>query len=636
MNRSDRSLKGLGALILLLAALYLPTVFHGFHFDDFHMVQNNQLIKRWGSWVETLTTPSITSVPVAQGMYRPVLMASFALNYSTGGLNPAGYHVVNVWLHLLTTCFVAALALRLWPGVSPGWVLLSASLWAVHPLHTQAVAYVSSRSCGLAALWMVLSLWLYVAAGDRGRSPRETVPRYAGSLVAYALALGSKEIAVTLPGLLLLAQWRLKQLSDSRFQSSISRWIPFLLLTGAYLVWRKILFGAVGVVYPVRPEGLNFQMQLEGILAYLRLWFFPAHQSIVHSQPDGVGAGPGVAFGLLAAGALTAWRLRGKVPGLTFALGWAGATFLPIAFASSLNLVVAEHHAYLPSIGFALGLPPLLQALARISRPPSAVPIVGLAVVGMLGVVTVWRNRVWADDLTLWADAARKVPESSRVHNNLGLEYEARGQLEEAFSCYGDAIRCARDPFGESTARNNLGALYLKTGQSEEALAQLRWCLKLKPTGTGELYNNLGLALSDSGLPREAQEAYLRALDEDPGYIPAVLNLGVLLFKQGQREQAGSLFERAVRLDPDHPLAHLALGKFYVSEGDWGKATEAFRRLVELSPRSPEGYLFLAVTALRVDPSQRRKTQGYLAEAIRLGWEPDPQLLERITSDAGS
>jgi len=605
--------RGVLLLSLLLLALYAPTLGHGFHFDDYHMVVNNQFIKDWRLFPHTIATESISSVPVAKGMYRPVLMASFALNYQTGGLNPVGYHLSNIWLHILTACLAVGLAARLWPNLSAGGILLGAALWAVHPIQTEAVAYVASRSSVLATLWMVLSLWLYASR------------RWfysAGALAAYALALGSKEIAVTLPGLLLLVEWRLERQAGSARTAAFLRLLPFLLLTAAYLLWRKVLLGVVGVT-PLRPWGENFRMQLEGIPTVLRLLFWPLHQSVVHPQPTGEGIGPWIGFGLLAGLGSLAWVGRRRFPGLTFALSWAGITFLPVAFASSLNLVVAEHHLYLPSLGFALGLPAW-------SEKRCLTPFL-ILLVGMLGVATVRRNAVWKEDFTLWQDASRRAPGSAMVQNNLGLEYESRGEMEEALACYLRAVRQSHDRIEESTARNNLGNAYSKLGQPEAALQEFRRCLELNRFEQGLFYNNIGLADIDLGRWEEAEEAYTRALEADPRLVQGYLNLGVLRFRQDRKEQAGFLFEQAVGLDPDYPLASLALGKFYISRGKFAEARRVFQRFVRVAPRLPDGYLYLAIASLRERPADPGRAERYLARAIALGWKPDQELLEELT-----
>ncbi|MBI3333824.1 MAG: hypothetical protein HYZ93_07030, partial [Candidatus Omnitrophica bacterium] len=427
----------------MIFLLYASTLAQGFHFDDYHMVTENQFIKSWGSLSRMAITPFISSASTVKGMYRPVLMATFCWNYQTGALNPFGFHLVNVWLHLIVVCLVVGLSRRLWPSLRPLWILLAASVWAVHPIHTEAVAYISSRSSILAALFVVLAHWLYAAA--RQSPGRRRWGLFIGSLLAYGLALGSKEIAVTLPGLLFLVEWKLTQCQAPwcqapRCLAPFRRLAPFFLLTALYLVWRKLLIGAVGVVYPVRPWRENTLMQLEGISSYLKLWLWPVNQTVVHPQPAGHGAGPWLGLGMLVGLGILAWGVRRRWPGLTFALGWAGVTFLPPAFASSLNLVVAEHHLYLPSVGFALGLPQMLEALSSprraCPRPDrgrgSSLTLIALALTLVLSVATFRRNLVWADDFTLWVDAARKNPMSCMVHNNLGLEYEKRGELEDA------------------------------------------------------------------------------------------------------------------------------------------------------------------------------------------------------------
>lgn len=621
------SARRLAGLCLFLFLLYIPTLGNGFQFDDWHMASENRYIQDWEHLPEMIRTGSYTSAGSAKGMYRPVLMASYIWNYQTGASNPIGYHLLDVAFHLLVLCFAVGLSMRLWPSVPLRWVVLGAAVWAAHPVHVEAVSYVSSRSSLLAALFVLLCVWLYAEA--RRRRGVLAAAASIASLAAYVPALGSKEIAVTVPGLILLTEWALR----GKLRVTGMRLAPYLLVTAAYLVWRRRLFGAIGTIHALRPWGQNTRMQLEGILHYLRLWFWPVHQNVVHPQPDGAGIWPWAAAVLLAALAALAWRLRKRSPEITWALAWAGVTFLPTAFAATLNLTVAEHHLYLPSVGVAVGLGPFLYRLSLRAGAGPARRIAGacLALTAALGVLTFQRQKVWHDEFSLWSDAARKNPNSVLVLNNLGLAHVNRGQSEEAFNCYARMLKVSGHPYDEATARMNLGNLYSDEGQPEEALIQFRRCLWINPAlFTERVYNNLGLAYADLGRVDEAEAMYVRALDADPEYTPAMANLAAMYLRQKRHPEAGRVLERAAALDPEYLRVQVILGKFYLWQGDLEKAQEVFHHVRRIRPRDPTGSLYLAFCALHADPPDLQAAGRHLARAQALGWKQEGDFLEEM------
>ena len=188
--------------------------------------------------------------------------------------------------------------------------------------------------------------------------------------------------------------------------------------------------------------------------------------------------------------------------------------------------------------------------------------------------------------------------------NNLGLEHEYRGQIEEAFVCYRDALRWAANPMEEATVRNNLGNLYLSSGDPQAAAEQFVFCLELNHLERGLYYNNLGLAFSDLGDPTQAERMYLMSLDAEPLRIETYLNYGVLCFRQERWDLARKLLDRAAGINPDHRQAVFALGKFYISRGEFAQAAQVFRRFVSEHPWDREGYLYLAISSLRTASTQ--------------------------------
>ena len=403
--------KGLGLLLAAVAVGHLPALWAGFVFDDRNDVTHNP-----SALAETFADRLGVTV-------RPLLKASYALQDALHGLSPVGYHAVNLTLHLAAVALVALLirqALRLAGHAAERAdrvAGLATALWALHPALTDTVTYVSGRSVGMSSVLLLIALLAVTA-----EKPRPLV-----GLVAASLAPLARETALIAPVLLLVWQATVGRRQPDRLRRAVPVW------AGAALA------AAVLAALPAHRELVGFSLDQRGPLdalranlfaipEILRLWLEPWRISVLPAQPvvqgwtDAATLLRLLALLALAGGALA---LRRRLPLVALAILWTLVALLPGNSVIWRVDPVALRPLYLAGIGLSLGLALVLSRLR-------AGALLGLPLVLALGAMTYQRAGLYADDVTLFADAAARAPEDARAQAMLGLALANAGRLDEA------------------------------------------------------------------------------------------------------------------------------------------------------------------------------------------------------------
>jgi Flp pilus assembly protein TadD len=589
-------LHGLLIAVVCLAA-YSNTFHVPFQFDDDYQIVVKPYVRDIRHFLEG-SGPKWFSSDHGFRM-RPVGYFTFALNYRLHDGNVAGYHAVNLGIHLLNALLVYALVLLTFrtpwftrPRAEAGdppvpeddsrrtVALFSALLFAAHPLQTQAVTYVVQRLASLATLWFLLSLVAYVRsrlASLASPSRYAFLPWYLASLACAVLAMKTKEIAFTLPLAIALYECLF---FEGRAGKRLLYLLP-LLLTMAIIPAGFLgagrpageLLGDVSQATRVGTAMTRWEYLLTEfrvIVTYLRLLVFPAHQNLDYDYPVFRSfLDPPVFLSflfLLAIFLLAIWLLlrsrnadsggRRDLRLVSFGIFW---FFLTLSVESSvipIADVIFEHRVYLPSVGFFVAVTSFLFLLGRRlegkRKGSERYLIAGLsAAVVLLSVLTYARNGVWGSEVTLWEDAAGKSPAKARPHNNLGNSYLKKGRLEEAMREFETAIRIQPDL---PDSHNNLGIVYSTWTRFDEAIREYRTAIHLWP-GYHEAYNNLGIAYKRQGRLEDAIREFRTAIDIQPDYAEAHYNLGNVYALQGRFEEAIREFQAAILLNPNHPNA---------------------------------------------------------------------------------
>jgi hypothetical protein len=394
----------LGALLALGA--YATSVGHDFVYDDVQVIVDNPLFQSIANWRAIIAAPWW-----GPELYRPVTALTIALDWSLSGGEPWLFHLGNILMHVVTTALVFILA-RLWLPTFGATV--AAVLFAVHPVHVEAVANVVGRAEVLAALFAVAAALAYHADGELARTGDRSWRRWLasfGTLALLALALGSKEIAFATPGIFLIVDWLdAKQTGERptvRFKRHWVLWVGAVALTAAFLWQRSLVVGGLAGVHAapgIEGEGMGVRVLVMApvFLEYARLLLFPLRLSADYSpnflepvaQLTWRGA-TGLATVLLAV--LVAIRARNDAPVVTFGLAFIGGTLLVVSnIIVPSGVLLAERSMYLPSVGLVIVLGWAATALAarhRIAAVAVVALLVGLGMVRTVTRVPVWKKR---------------------------------------------------------------------------------------------------------------------------------------------------------------------------------------------------------------------------------------------------
>jgi protein O-mannosyl-transferase len=550
-------------IMAAVALVFANSLGNGFHYDDEHSLLQNPHIRTMDLW-RFLLDPAAFSAFAEARMYRPVVLAAHALNYQLGGYQPWGYHLFNMLVHGLNAVLVWRLGRRI--GLAAVAALFAALLFAVHPLATEPVNYISSRSSLLVAAGVLLAL-----GGGLGIGPgRGWVWLMGGAL----LGLGSKAVAVVLPLLVFAALLR-----QGLALKYWARWASLLVLALGYVVWTQEIIGrALGT--PVRGLSQQAATQLKALGYYLWTALVPVKLSV---EPQfGVSAWDEWAVFLalvfvlslvLLLVLLIKWsRQSDGATVVAYGVFWAGVALVPVLVVP-LHVLVNEHRLYLPLVG-------LCWALAAVW--PKDAKRSGIALLALLALLSFQRNRVWHDEESLWGDAASKGPLMARPQINLGKAYLEQGRWDEAIAASRRGLRL--DP-SLALAHYNIGTAYLAQENWDAAEASYSLAVELKPD-LGQAHNNLGNVFRQRGRYDLAVSSYRRAIELGGDRGPLWHNLATAWLEAGRIDSAISAYERAVVLSaPPSVEMYRGLIKAYLSDERLQAARQAVVRAQEQWPQ---------------------------------------------------
>jgi tetratricopeptide (TPR) repeat protein len=584
-------------LVAAGALLYANSLSTPFVFDDLAWIRHDRVGALW---------PPATALGDSS---RPILILSLMLNYAVGKMDPTGYHVFNLCVHLLAALTLYGIARRTFGSRAlPGRYADSADalafavalLWIAHPLATQAVTYVIQRAESLMALFYLLTLYCAIRSDGSER-------RAAWGLAAIsccALGMGTKEVMVTAPLIVLLYDRTF--LAGSFAAALRSRALLYAGLAATWLLLRFEL-GAVsggaawaGFGMPELSAAEYARSQPGVILHYLRLCFWPHPLVLDYRWPvaDELGAILWSTASLAALGLATLWALWRAPP-----IGFLGAFFfLVLAPTSSVLPIVDlafEHRMYLPLAAVLVaGVVAVDAALARASAPAWVGGALLIAIAAPLSTATVLRNRDYRSAEAMWRTVVSGAPDNPRGQMNLGTALSKLGRNEEALAFLNAAI--ALDP-DDHEAHANLAVALIALGQFDAAEVHLRRALEILPT-YALAHRNYGGLLQQRGELDAALDHLRAAVRHGPSDALAHLNLANALLHVGRRDEALRQFREATRLDPyiPKPLAGAALILATHPDPNTRDPAEAVRlaeRAVELSTREEPAVLSTLATA---------------------------------------
>jgi tetratricopeptide (TPR) repeat protein len=582
-----------GLLLVLATIVVYQQAWHaGFIWDDDLYVTENKLLtapdglqRIWFS----LDSPS---------QYFPLVYTTFRLEYALWGLNPVGYHWVNILLHAANAVLVWRLLRRLdLPGA---W--LAAALFALHPVHVESVAWITERKNVLMGLFFLLSLLAWTRFLEE--RPGRMWKYYGLALFFYALALFSKTTACTLPAALLLIWWLKKNPINAR---RLAQTVPFIVLGVAMglvsLWWERHHQGTQGELFAMAlPERI--------LLANRALWFYAGKLlwpiNLTFSYPRWtISAGNPLDYLWLVAtvafGAAVYFVRRRAGRSVEVAALFFAATLSPmlgfIMLYTFRYSFVADHYQYLASIGplalVAAGLTTAFDSLEK--RASFLRPAFWGVLLLALGILTWRQGAIYADSDTLWRATIATNPRSWMAHIIIAMRLQDSGRPGEAIPYYNTALEINPD-YGEG--HYNLANALVKTGRVDEAIAHYKKAVEINPKDAAALYN-LATATVQAGRAEEAVSYYQRALEINPANAAALHNLGNTLVQLGRLDEAINHYRKAVEIQPGHGTAHYNLGNALLRLGDAEQALLHFRKAVEIDPQNAQAHAILGHTLLQ-------------------------------------
>jgi tetratricopeptide (TPR) repeat protein len=576
-------------LIFLVAlAVYAGTIGHGFVFDDDIAVVRNSHIRSLSSVPEIFASTEWAGGGLQNRLYRPLTVTTYALNYRLSGLSPWSYHLVNVVLHGMVSVLVFGLALR-W-RLSTITAALAALIFAVHPIHTEAVASIVGRRDLLAALFMLTMILAHSRASRRGGFEL-LVP-----ILAYVCAMLSKEVGAVGIGLVLLHDYLLVQRQPTGRRvdrRTLILYGSYAVLLLAFLAVRYVVVGGVGVgaVSPFDNPAAQTSTGMRWLTAFavigkgVTLQVAPFRLSPDYSY-DAIPLVEGFAdlrfiASLIALAATSAFAVqkRRSRPLYLLALGWYGLCLLPASnILFPVGTIFGERLLYIPSVAVCVVAAVAVGAVSR-RGPAWTLPALAAVVLVSLAARSIRYASVWSDDLSLFSEAARTAPRSTKVQLNLGAALLRDGRVEAALSAAQRAVTIAPDNY---KALVLVGESNRELGRRVESERALRQALSIKPEYADALYG-LGKLQRDQSRLDEAGELWRRVLELDPGHAGALSDLGTLHFVRRDLRRAREYSERAVEANPSQANAWYNLGLLYELQGDAERARRAFEEFVRVA-----------------------------------------------------
>ena len=654
-------------ICLSVYAAYLNTLPNPFIFDDRHTITENKYIKHLET-IPKLFTDKVTSLPITKGMWRPLLMLSFASNYFISGLSPHSYHLINILIHFLNAVLLYLLLETFLKELSLCRRLGLTLIFCLHPINTEAVTYISSRSVTMCAFFILSGFYCYV----RWRHDRRT-RFFLLSLASYIFALMTKEIALILPMLIITYEFIYNKNFWEERKEIILGFLPFLLITLGYIFMIKLIFDEVFGLFAKAKSALATRSYSSNILTqgavsffYLYLFFYPFNLCVDHNFPiisslkNPLGAIPLVLIIILI---LTALSLRKRLPLIALSIFWYLICLLP-QFYGRLNIVAAEHHPYLAYFSVYFILAYLLLKL-KIKKEFSR--LLFIFILGLFFILTIIRNLEWGSEYTLWKAELKNNPDSEIAKGSLGLYLINRGFDEEGERYLRQAINSKKgiasqpsilnlasyyaktlnqpqkalellnqhkDQISRLDLRhlNTLGIIYAKIGQKEEAKKTWEEALRIYPEHP-EIKSNLGWwHLENSKDIPMAKKYFLDALYDNPDSAGGRMGLGMAYEKENLFNKALEEYAKIIKLDPYDLKAYYRMGIIHSQKLFDARAEWYFKKTIELAPDFAPGYYNLCVLYLSLPKPDYSKAQEYFDQAKKLGFKTDEKI-ERILEE---
>jgi protein O-mannosyl-transferase len=618
-----RLLAGVTLIAVAVFSAYMPCINGRFIMDDDLLLTENPLIKATDGLQQFWCCADSPE-------FYPVTYNTFWIEWRLWEMNPAGYHVTNLILHIVESLLIWIILRKLHiPGA-----FLAAMLFAVHPVNVESVAWIAQRRNMMAMLFFLLAILWYMKAemstmsagmaparscgepGERDKTFSSFILHtssfhfwYCLSLAAFVLAMLSKGSVAVLPILLLGIVWWMRPLK----MRDLTQTAPFFLMA-ALLTAVNMWFQTHASEAVIRAAGFTDRILGAGTVIWFYLYkaILPINLAFVYPQWDIHAANPlwwlPLAAALTVTAALWLYVKKWSRPVL-FCWGFFCVALVPVMGFTDVGFMrfslVADHYQHIAIIGLIALAAACWSLWHRQARKAARWPATAVAITaaGSLAFLTWRQNELYIDSIDLYRTTLQINPQCWLAENNMGTILFQKGKSQEAIDCYRQAIRLNPD---YADAHKNLGSTLVRTGHYQESIESFEQALRLEPNDPNA-HNNFGNALLHLGRLQEAVDHYQLAIKLKPDYAEAYFNIGDALKEAGQYQQAIELYKNAIQIKPGFPEAWNNLGAALVQMGRFEDATKCFEQSLRIKSNDFEAHNNLANALLNM---------GRLQEAI--------------------
>lgn len=573
-------------LLIVVGIVFSNSLGNGFVWDDNHYMATH---------FQTFDLSRIFSTKSIIVEYFPLRDVTISLDAVIWGKSPFGFHFTNLLFYALTVVmayyliteielFVADKKKTASPTNSSLTALCTALLFAVHPLHSEAVSWVSCRGAIMTGLFFFLSCFLYLRFMRDDSKIKWLF--YAGSVFSFICSLLSKHYGITLPLVcMLFAVYG----SREKRRVNLATVVPFFAIASAfYFFFKKIAIKTN--ILDIGQLPLDSSSLLTKLAKAVQISFFYMTKLVI---PTGLTQdydivfhtsllSPSVVAKSVALVAIVIWAFwtRKKHAGLFIGLGWLFLVLLPAMNFFDNKPIVTDRYAFIASFGFLYGAVVFFRDISGGGQLLRATVFSIILVV--FGTMSIFQNRVWRSNESLWRDAITKSPEKVDPRYNLGIALLDANRTEEAIEVFENALRLHP---GNAKLHGNLGSALLDKGSTDEAIKHLLLAVQKMPAYFNAYYN-LGVAYERKGRTDDAIAQFQFALNLVPESAETHNNLGSVLLDKGLTDKAIEHLQYALRLDPNLAIAHYNLGNAYRKYGHGDKSVSEWRNALRLEPNN--------------------------------------------------
>jgi len=621
-------------LIGIILATYFVIFSNEFVFDDTSFILGDVLNHK-----NLNNILKFFSLPTGE-LYRPIRSIVYSLSYSIWGTNTFGYHLNSILFHIVCTILVYLIATLLLKENKIA--LFAGLLFAVHPIHTESVTFMTATFDLVGPVFYFLSLYLYV---NRYNQTLQVVKNsghlnflYITSVTLFVIAVFSSEMCLTLPFILILVDWYLLQnFNIKEFIGRFKYYLPFFIVASIYVFIRFAVLGITGRAstehYLAYSKYWTLLTMTKVFVYYIYLLFIPK----LNSQPDYEGFfrlatsffEPGVIVStiVLLSLIITAviWYRKSKI--VSFSIIWFFLTLLPVSNIIVMKNIMAERHLYIPSMATCIFIPIALKKIFT-NRPKRFIFLTILLLV-IYGGFTIKRNADWKDAITLWSQALKNFPGSGKAYRGIGCAYAEKKQFDLAISNFKQLQKLDPDDIENL---HNLGNAYIEKGEYDSAIEIFKEILKFNQKDTNTFFK-IGVLYSKKNNPDIAMKYFNQVLEIDPNNPEIYVQIGYFYFEKGHFDLAlekfkksievqptfhaynniGAIFatkglfdhaifnyERALEINPNDTQCHIDLGHIYLSKGLYEKARDEFRKALAIDPTNQDANNYYRITISKI------------------------------------